>query len=220
MIFAMLPIARRTNRALLHLTLVAFLETAAFAQSEGKTPTPRFEVVAIKPCKPDIANGRRSGTENLSPGRLHLGCSISTVKGLVQMAYVLFANGHVNPPWSGSVPAGGGPAWIDSDRYEIDARAEGPQSQGMMHGPMLQALLEDRFRFKVHRETGEVPVYELTVAKGGVKMQQLKAGSCTPVDFAFLTQFPFPRCRNCPRAKSTAEVSGRTAVVGLEPRTQ
>ncbi len=113
-----------------------------------------------------------------------------TVKGLVQMAYVLFANGHVNPPWSGSVPVNGGPGWINSDRYEIDAKAEGPQSQGMMRGPMLQTLLEDRFKLKLHRETVEVPVYELTVAKGGIKMQELKEGSCTPADFAFLTQFP------------------------------
>jgi hypothetical protein len=47
-----------------------------------------------------------------------------------------------------------------------------------------------RFKLKLHRETGEIPVYELTVAKGGIKMQQLKEGSCAPVDFAFLTQCP------------------------------
>jgi uncharacterized protein (TIGR03435 family) len=42
---------------------------------------------------------------------------------------------------------------------------------------MLQVLLEDRFKLKVHREIRELPVYELTVAKGGLKMQQSK---CTP----------------------------------------
>ena len=66
---------------------------------------------------------------------------------------------------------------------------------------MMQALLEDRFKLKVHRETGEVPVYELTVAKGGIKMQQLKEGSCTPVDFAFLTQFPPPPLPELPKAQ-------------------
>ncbi len=106
------------------------------------------------------------------------------------MAYILFADGHVNPPWAGSIPIQGGPAWINSDRYEIDAKAETAQSQGMMHGPMLQALLEDRFKLKLHRETGEVPVYELTPAKGGLRMHQFQEGACTPVDFKFLTQFP------------------------------
>ena len=36
-----------------------------------------------------------------------------------------------------------------------------------MLGPMLQDVLEDRFKLKVHRETRQVPVYELVVAKGG-----------------------------------------------------
>jgi len=53
----------------------------------------------------------------------------------------------------------------------------------MMDGPMLQALLEDRFRLKIHRETREVPVYELTVAKGGLKVPRFAAGSCTPIDW-------------------------------------
>jgi uncharacterized protein (TIGR03435 family) len=44
----------------------------------------------------------------------------------------------------------------------------------MMMGPMLQALLEDRFRLKVHRETRDGPVYALTVAKSGLRIQPLK----------------------------------------------
>ena len=76
----------------------------------------------------------------------------------------------------------GGPAWIRSDLYEIDATTDGPQIQAMMNGPMLQALLEDRFKLKVHRETREVPVYALTVAKGGPKLQPFQ-GTCTPRDF-------------------------------------
>jgi uncharacterized protein (TIGR03435 family) len=54
---------------------------------------------------------------------------------------------------------------------------------------MLQALLEDRFKLKAHRETIEVPVYLLTVAKGGLKLEAFKEGACTPRD---LSQFPPP----------------------------
>ncbi len=47
---------------------------------------------------------------------------------------------------------------------------------------MLQALLEDRFKLRVHRETREVSVYALTVAKGGPKLQPFKEDSCIPYD--------------------------------------
>jgi uncharacterized protein (TIGR03435 family) len=85
------------------------------------------------------------------------------------------------------VPISGGPAWIDSARYDVNAKPAGPQTEEMMNGPMMQALLEDRFKLKVHRETREIPVYALTVAKGGVKLKPFKEGSCTPIDFAKLT---------------------------------
>jgi uncharacterized protein (TIGR03435 family) len=49
----------------------------------------------------------------------------------------------------------------------------------MMNGPMMQALLEDRFKLKMRREIREVPVYDLTVAKGGPKLKPFD-GSCTP----------------------------------------
>lgn len=39
---------------------------------------------------------------------------------------------------------------------------------------MLQELLEDRFKLKIHRETREVPVYEMTPAKGGLKVNRLR----------------------------------------------
>jgi bla regulator protein BlaR1 len=75
-------------------------------------------------------------------------------------------------------PIKGTPAWINFDRYTIDAKADGPASPEMMRGPMMQSLLEDRFKLKIHRETREVPVYELTVAKGGPKLRVAQPGSC------------------------------------------
>jgi uncharacterized protein (TIGR03435 family) len=83
----------------------------------------------------------------------------------------------------------GGPAWIGSDRYQINAKSETPAGKDLMNGPMLQALLEDRFQLRIHRETSEVPIYALTVAKGGLKLQPMDGGSCTPVD---LTQWSVP----------------------------
>lgn len=154
-------------------------------------PQAKFEVAAIKPCKSEVVpeGARGGGRESLSPGRLNLECR--TVKGLIQMAYVLFANGHVNP--RALVPVEGGAAWINSERYTIDAKTEGTPSHGTMHGPMLQALLEDRFHLQIHRETREIPVYLLTVAKGGLKLKPFQPGSCTPIDFDFFfSKFPPP----------------------------
>ena len=51
-----------------------------------------------------------------------------------------------------------------------------------MAGPMLRALLEDRFKLRVHREPKEVPVYFLTLAKNGPKLEATKEGSCVPID--------------------------------------
>jgi uncharacterized protein (TIGR03435 family) len=42
----------------------------------------------------------------------------------------------------------------------------------MMRGPMMQALLEDRFKLKMHRNIVEIPVYELTVDKGAPSLRQ------------------------------------------------
>jgi|SRR5215475_5945077 len=47
-----------------------------------------------------------------------------------------------------------------------------------MMGPVLQTILEDRFRLKVHKEMREVQAYAPSVAKGGPKLQQFKERSC------------------------------------------
>jgi uncharacterized protein (TIGR03435 family) len=75
----------------------------------------------------------------------------------------------------------GGPSWIDSDGYNIEAKPESPTDE---KGTwlMLQALLADRFALKVHRETRELPVYELTAAKNGIKVSPPKEGSCVTED--------------------------------------
>jgi uncharacterized protein (TIGR03435 family) len=57
-------------------------------------------------------------------------------------------------------------------RIRYRSKPENPQSREMMLGPMLQTILEDRFQWKIHRETKEVPVYVLTVANGGAGLQR------------------------------------------------
>jgi uncharacterized protein (TIGR03435 family) len=155
------------------------------AQSLGAKP--KFEVASIRPTKDCAGPSGRGGNQDKaggggkeggpSPGRMN---ACDTVANYILTAYVLLADGHPNLP---PLPLiSGGPSWINSERYTIVAKSEGTPSFEMMYGPMMQALLEDRFKLKIHRETREVPVYALTVAKNGPKLTQFKEGSCTLVD--------------------------------------
>jgi uncharacterized protein (TIGR03435 family) len=86
----------------------------------------------------------------------------------------------------------GGPAWFYSDRYTIEAETDDPVANGPTRGPtpaqkmlmgsMLRALVEERFQLKSHREVEEIPMYSLTVAKGGLKMKPMEEGGCTVHD--------------------------------------
>jgi uncharacterized protein (TIGR03435 family) len=109
------------------------------------------------------------------------------VSFFIRGAYINFANGRFNR--SPDVRLVGGPAWIDSAEYEINAKAADDASPSMIRGPMLQRLLEDRFQLKIHREARTVPVYELVVSRQGFKLSPADGKSCTARD---LTQFPPP----------------------------
>jgi uncharacterized protein (TIGR03435 family) len=153
--------------------------TCLYAQPTA-TATPRFEVAAVKPCASNAGPGRserKADGFKSSPDRLHLPCQ--TLMSLIQWAYVNFANDRFNP--LGSVPISGGPPWIRADLFTIDAKAERPEPRGTMNGPMLRALLEQRFKLKIHTESKEMPVYALTVAKSGAKLQVSKR-DCVVLD--------------------------------------
>jgi uncharacterized protein (TIGR03435 family) len=76
----------------------------------------------------------------------------------------------------------GGPAWMNSDRYDIVAKADSNVVPEEMMTVLLQALLEDRFQLKVHRETKELPIYALVAAKSGFKFDEPKEGPCVKID--------------------------------------
>jgi uncharacterized protein (TIGR03435 family) len=71
----------------------------------------------------------------------------------------------------------GGPDWIGSERYAIEAKAGSNVGRAEMF-LMLQSLLEDRFQLKTHRETKELPVYALLAARGGIRLPPPKEGGC------------------------------------------
>jgi uncharacterized protein (TIGR03435 family) len=157
---------------------------AASGQVAAQTAAaPKFEVASLKPSTtcgdPDAKVGRGGAAGVSDPGRLELRCR--TAMDLIRMAYVQYPDGKRTPPGR-QMPVTGGSAWLDSVRYDIDAKPESPQSLEKMRGPMMQTLLEDRFQLKIHRETREVAVYALTVSKSGPKLQAAQSGKCLAVD--------------------------------------
>jgi bla regulator protein BlaR1 len=132
---------------------------------------PKFEVASIKRCT--------QGFGSMSPDRIRTPCLFLSL--LIEQAYVVWADarfhGRTYP-----VRLEGLPAWANTERYMIEAKTEGTPSAGMMYGPMLQSLLEDRFALKIYPETREGRVYALTVAKGGLILRPFQGG-CTPYDW-------------------------------------
>ena len=146
-------------------TVLAALLIAVAPSAHAQSARLKFEVASVKRNN----SGSRASSCCAGPGRL-VGTNV-TPGMLITVAYKVQDFQVV-----------GAPAWVNSDRYDIEAKADDSvASQGNSNttGPMLQSLLEDRFKLVVRRETRELPIYELTVAKSGSK---LKAEGCNTRD--------------------------------------
>ncbi len=172
-------------------------QVAAAGQTPGSPLSPtavaRFDVVSVRPCDPKTmpSGGGRSGWAGTSsPGRLRLDCQ--SLYSLIHMAYVTFGNDRFNAPYA--MPDDRGllgslPAWA-SDPFTIEGKADGEPTGVVMRGSMLRAVLEDRFKLKMHLETRAVPTEELVVANGGPKLTPLEPGTCVPYDWSGFPQKP------------------------------
>jgi uncharacterized protein (TIGR03435 family) len=139
---------------------LAFVACDSFGQPA--TPRPAFEVASIKLNK---SGDRRMMFPAPRGGRFT--ASNVTVQLLITLAYRVK-----------DFQLSGGPAWLNTEHYDIEAKAEGNPSIDTL-GPMLQTLLEDRLELKFHRETKDLPVYALVVAKAG-KLHAAE-GECGPM---------------------------------------
>jgi uncharacterized protein (TIGR03435 family) len=133
----------------------------AFAQ----VPRPAFDVASIK------RNTNEGGGLSFAArpgGRL-------TVVGNAMSNVINNAYGIANYQLIGV------PDWVNSERYDIEAKgAEKAGQKDVML--MLQTLLADRFAMKAHFETREMSAYILSIAKSGSKLRILNPEDCVPVD--------------------------------------
>ena len=132
------------------------------------TGGPKFDSASVRPCTP--ANQAVAELGNCL-----------TVSSLIEGAYAGYDRGHFDPA-APKVRVTGGPAWIYSDRYRVTGKTgEAGASDLYARATMMQALLEDRFQLKLHRETREIPVYVLSAAGDGARLEPHREGTCIPL---------------------------------------
>jgi uncharacterized protein (TIGR03435 family) len=133
-------------------------------QQNAQARTFAYDAVTIKP-DPD-----GHGFFKLSPDSFSIGGMPAWV--LIRSAYGVLMEGQVV----------GLPDWAKTEPIEVEAKMDADTTRALRKLPqmeqwkqmqlMLQAMLADRFALKAHRETRDLPIYELTVAKSGSKMKQ------------------------------------------------
>ena len=170
-----------------HLSIKVVLVVAATAVAVGllsaQAPEQKlsFEVASIKPLAPPYPSS--AGPWTVDHGRFI--AQVGWVRGVIGYAY------NVLP----AVKVHGGPAWIDTDRYSFQAKAEDPNAGPDQIRAMMQTMLVDRFKLVVHRETQQEQVYTLVVGKSGSKMQEAQDGRRAHVDSPGPGQIV---CTECP----------------------
>jgi uncharacterized protein (TIGR03435 family) len=141
-------------------TVIVTLLLASAVSAGQQASQPTFDVVSIKPSPAGAPNR----LPRISPGRVEL--FNTTLKRLIASAYSRF-------PFDPREVVGG-PAWIDSERFDIVATMERPPQfdQTRMLGElneMMRTLIEQRFGVKAHNEQREGDVYTLTFARSDRK---------------------------------------------------
>jgi uncharacterized protein (TIGR03435 family) len=140
------------------LLMAGVLTAATLAAQQGPAapaggPVPAFEVASVK----RNTSGEGFVTMGLGPGR-------PTFVNVPARQLIVRAYG-VQP-----FQVLGGPSWITSDRFDITAKAADDTATPAQMNLMLQSLLADRFKLKVHRETRQLDVYRLVKARADGKL--------------------------------------------------
>src|SRR5260370_8355996 len=142
----------------------AGLVLLAGSASVAQTARPEFEVASIKPSAP-AQMGQGGAGVHIDGAQLR--CSTLSLRDYIGVAYRL-RNYQIS-----------GPDWLPNEKFDISATLPAGVPRDKVP-EMMQALLEDRFQMKIHRETKDFPVYVLSVAKLGPKMKELSPDPLHP----------------------------------------
>jgi uncharacterized protein (TIGR03435 family) len=123
-------------------------------QSTENKPPLTFDVASIKPTPPD----ERRGIVHQPPGGQSYEAIGATLRTIMTVAYTVTDR-----------QISGGPDWINTERWNIEAKAERRGTSDELHDALAR-LLEDRFKLKLRHEKRDMACYILTVDKKGAKM--------------------------------------------------
>jgi uncharacterized protein (TIGR03435 family) len=162
-------------RVLLFAVGWAAFGVSAFAQGAAVDAKPlMYDVVSVKQNKSGPGMMRiMNQPERYSTTNVGL-------KQIIQNAYGLKMPDMIS----------GLPGWADSAAFDIEAKMDAETIAALKAMPkeqadeqrrlMMQAMLADRFKLKVHRETKELPIYSLVIAKGGFKLTDADPNNTYP----------------------------------------
>jgi uncharacterized protein (TIGR03435 family) len=126
--------------------------TTEAEQPMAENANPGFLVATVKPSDPASSAGWSFPTE----GR-HISCANASIATIMVVAYGIHIKQIV-----------GAPDWLDKERYDINGVPDEPGVPSLSQmQQMYQKLLADRFHLVFHRETRPIPIYAITIAKGG-----------------------------------------------------
>ena len=124
------------------------------AQSQAERNRLAFEVASVKPSQP---GGRGGGIKPMPGGQTYVATNIPL--RLMMMSTYRISDSQIV----------GAPSWMDTELWDVDAKAEHPSNLDQLH-EMFQTLLSDRFKLRFHREAKEIAAYVLSVDPSGSKL--------------------------------------------------
>jgi len=162
------------------------MAVTALAQAPDRLPS--FEVASVKQ---NTSGDSRTRMQTQPGGRLIV--TNARLKDLIAAAF-----GMADPQSLIDARILGGPEWIGSERYDINAKAntefkpspDGPARELLL---MIRSLLEERFKLKARREPRELPIYELVVAREDRRLGPEMRKSAADCDAAIAAGIPPPR---------------------------
>src|SRR5437763_477735 len=120
--------------------------------ASGQSPA-NFDVVSVRPCKPNEGDGLMRP----APGGQRYVANCVPIKSIIWVSYLIQPDQVV-----------GGPDWVNKDDYYVEGSATHPSTLAELKVMMRNAIM-DRFQLRLHRETRELDAYVLGVDKSGPK---------------------------------------------------